>query len=678
MGYCYFYKVTISPNQMTKKFLTIAALLIACCSITFAQQSRVDSLQKVYNKTRQDTTLVMFYFLKSVTTFLTTNTDSGMIYSKKALELARKIHFKQGEVRALSGIATFQNISGDLPGSLKTTFDALPEAIRLNEVRVVASCYNTRGLTYSTLKDFKKSLDNYYMAKNVAEKHHLNDLLVVEMNNVARQYLDMDRLDSAYYFTKKDYDFALKSHIVNNLGYLIRNFGIIQHKKGDFRGAITYYQKSLRDSSARNNHYLQSEDYRRIAEAYQQLGVADSSISYAKQAFEQAKLDRNPDQVQRATKLLTDEFLAKGNYKEAFDYQQITLKARDSLFSQQKTLQVQNLAYNEQQRIQQARAAEIAYQNRVRYYALLGVIAVFVLVAGILIYANGKRKKANTLLHERNAKIEAQSKAIEKTLADLKNTQTQLVQSEKMASLGELTAGIAHEIQNPLNFVNNFSEVNTELIEELEQEIAKGHFDEVKAIAADVKTNQQKISQHGKRADFIVKGMLQHSRASTGEKQPTNLNMLADEFLKLSFHGLRAKDKSFNAEMATHFDQDLPRINVAQQEIGRVLLNLYNNAFYAVNQKAKTAGAAYKPEVSVSTATENGQAVIKVKDNGNGIPDAIKDKIMQPFFTTKPTGEGTGLGLSLSYDIIVKGHGGHIEVNTKEAEFTEFTITLPL
>ena len=274
--------------------------------------------------------------------------------------------------------------------------------------------------------------------------------------------------------------------------------------------------------------------------------------------------------------------------------------------------------------------------------------------------------------------LEYQRNDLERALAVLKSTQTQLIQSEKMASLGELTAGIAHEIQNPLNFVNNFSEVNIELIDEMQQEIEKGDLEEVKAIAADIKENQQKISQHGKRADFIVKGMLEHSRTSTGERQLTNINVLADEFFKLSYHGLRAKNKSFNADLVTNFDPNLPKANIVQQDIGRVLLNLFNNAFYAVQQKQKTAGADYKPAVEVSTSAKDGQVQVTVKDNGNGIPENIKDKIMQPFFTTKPTGEGTGLGLSLSYDIVVKGHGGSINVDTKEGEGSEFIIYLPI
>ncbi len=279
---------------------------------------------------------------------------------------------------------------------------------------------------------------------------------------------------------------------------------------------------------------------------------------------------------------------------------------------------------------------------------------------------------------QQKEEIEAQRDDLEKAFGELKTTQTQLIQSEKMASLGELTAGIAHEIQNPLNFVNNFSEVNAELIGEMKEEIAKGDLEEIKAIAGNIEENSNKISMHGKRADAIVKSMLQHSQSGSAKKEPTDMNTLADEYLRLSYHGLRAKDKEFNAVMATSYDPDLPKVNAMAQDMGRVLLNLFNNAFYAVNQKKKTAGAGYKPEVSVSTSAENGQVVIKVKDNGTGIPDAVKEKIMQPFFTTKPTGEGTGLGLSLTYDMVVKGHGGSINIESKEGEGSTFKISLPV
>jgi two-component system, NtrC family, sensor kinase len=272
--------------------------------------------------------------------------------------------------------------------------------------------------------------------------------------------------------------------------------------------------------------------------------------------------------------------------------------------------------------------------------------------------------------------VNRQTSEIRTTLDNLKSTQSQLIQSEKMASLGELTAGIAHEIQNPLNFVNNFSDVNQELLQELKEEVDKGNIEEVKAIADDVIGNEQKINHHGKRADAIVKGMLQHSRKTSGQKEPTDINALADEYLRLSYHGLRAKDKTFNAEMKTDFDGTIGKINLIPQDIGRVLLNLFNNAFYAVNEQKTRNSESYKPTVSVTTMKCDDKVQIIVKDNGNGIPQNIVEKIFQPFFTTKPTGEGTGLGLSLAYDII-KVHGGSLKVESKEGEGSEFIIQLP-
>jgi two-component system NtrC family sensor kinase len=340
---------------------------------------------------------------------------------------------------------------------------------------------------------------------------------------------------------------------------------------------------------------------------------------------------------------------------------------------------IQNLAFKEHEKQKDVEAAKLQSQNRLKMYLLLGGLLTVLMIA-ILLYRNNKQKqKAKT--------------KIENAYSELKSTQAQLIQSEKMASLGELTAGIAHEIQNPLNFVNNFSEINTELIDELKQEADKGNLAEVKAIANDIKDNEEKINHHGKRADAIVKGMLQHSRQTSGTKEPTDINALCDEYLRLSYHGLRAKDKNFNADFKTAFDDTIGKINIVPQDIGRVLLNLYNNAFYATNEKKKTAGedlptgqAGYKPLVSIETKKINARpddtvgrdkVEIKVSDNGDGIPQNIVDKIFQPFFTTKPTGQGTGLGLSLSYDII-KAHGGEIKVNTTTGSGTEFIINLPV
>ena len=285
--------------------------------------------------------------------------------------------------------------------------------------------------------------------------------------------------------------------------------------------------------------------------------------------------------------------------------------------------------------------------------------------------------QANNELSEQQEEIVTQRDKLAETITDLKATQNQLIHAEKMASLGELTAGIAHEIQNPLNFVNNFSDVNQEMLAELKEELKTGNVMEALAIADDIKQNEDKINHHGKRADSIVKAMLEHSRIGSGAKEPTDINKLADEYFRLSYHGLRAKNKTFNAELVTHFSEQMPPINVIPREIGRVLLNLFNNAFYATQQR--TTGENYKPLVEVTTIFLPGKGCrISIKDNGAGIPDDLKDKIMQPFFTTKPTGEGTGLGLSLSYDVIVQGHNGTIDFDSTPGQGSEFTITLPL
>jgi signal transduction histidine kinase/ligand-binding sensor domain-containing protein len=306
-------------------------------------------------------------------------------------------------------------------------------------------------------------------------------------------------------------------------------------------------------------------------------------------------------------------------------------------------------------------------------YLIFGIAAISA-IWGLIEFRSRQLIAENKLLEE---KINQRTIALQQSMEELKATQKQLIQSEKMASLGELTAGIAHEIQNPLNFVNNFCEVNSELIDEMKEEIANGNLEEANFIADDIKENQQKINHHGKRADAIVKGMLQHSRTSTGQKEPTDINALADEYLRLSYHGLRAKDKSFNADMKVNLDDNIGKINLVPQDVGRVMLNLFNNAFYAVSEKKKQLGEGYAPTVFLSTKKIGNTVEVKIRDNGNGIPQNVIDKMFQPFFTTKPTGEGTGLGLSISYDII-KSYGGSLKAETKEGEFAEFTIILPV
>ena len=371
---------------------------------------------------------------------------------------------------------------------------------------------------------------------------------------------------------------------------------------------------------------------------------------------------------------------AEGNYKNAFEHYKLYTLYRDSLIKQEtekKALQAKmQYEFDKKQALAKAvQDKKDAEQKRIKniQYFTIAALVVLVLVILLIVFIqwrnNNQKKKANALLQQQKEKAE-------ETLVELKSTQSQLIYSEKMASLGELTAGIAHEIQNPLNFVNNFSEVNRELIAEMREEIANGNYNSVTILAKDVEENEEKINHHGRRADSIVKGMLQHSRGGSGQKEPTDFNALADEYLRLSYHGLRAKDKNFNAEIKTGFDDRIGKINIVPQDIGRMMLNLYNNAFYAVNDASLHDSPGYKPTVTVNTKKVINGVQLTVKDNGKGIPQKAVDKIFQPFFTTKPTGQGTGLGLSVSYDII-KAHSGGIQVETKEGEGSEFIIALP-
>jgi len=403
----------------------------------------------------------------------------------------------------------------------------------------------------------------------------------------------------------------------------------------------------------------------------------DSAFNHVNEAFHFAIQLNNPDLLLRTYTSIADYYKLVNNSDSIVKYQGLVINIKDSLFNSAQAKQFQNIDFDEEQRQQELETAKKDYNNRLQKYMLIAGLGIFFLVVIILWRSNINKQRSYRLLKDQKQETDFQKAKVEKTLEELKTTQAQLIQSEKMASLGVLTAGIAHEIQNPLNFVNNFSEVNTELLTELNEEIDKGNYNDVKIIAKDAIENQKKINHHGKRADAIVKGMLQHSRSSSSIKEPTDINALCDEYLRLSYHGLRAKDKLFNTNFKTGFDQSIEKANVVPQDIGRVILNLINNAFYAVNEKRKQVGDGYEPRVTINTKNLGDKIEISVKDNGNGIPEKNKEKIFQPFFTTKPTGQGTGLGLSLSYDII-KAHGGELKVESKEGEGSDFIISIPV
>jgi two-component system NtrC family sensor kinase len=636
-----------------------------------------DSLKKYtqrYRKLKDDKSLIELYIAKSAY-YRRNNTDSEFYYSSLTLKLAVRTKNKPLELVALYDVGYCQVETGNFAEALRLLLQALELSKQLKTKPMEGGVLNSIGNTYLDMGDPRTAL-KYYRASMVISKNSDDPYWQMnEPSNIGNVYEKLNMPDSALFYEQKLYRNKLfPDDLRAELSGRIGNANV---KLGKFKDAMNYYKKGLvYAAKAKTFDDIALINYQ-MAKLDSALNVPDSAILRAQLSLKSARFISYRNIVIKASQLLANLYDSQGKIDSAYRYQKIADLYKDTLFGAEKFIRIQHILSDEQQRQQKLIQEQEELKNRYQFIGGISIL-IFVLLLAMLVWRNNlSQRKKNKLLDAQKTQLVNQRDELQTTLANLKTTQTQLIQSEKMASLGELTAGIAHEIQNPLNFVNNFSEVSVELLQELRDEAVAGHKDEVIAIANDLTQNLEKINHHGKRADFIVKGMLQHSRTSTGEKQLTNINTLADEFLKLSYHGLRAKDKSFNAELITNFDENLPKISIVQQDIGRVLLNLFNNAFYAINQKKKTSGVNYKPEVTVSTSIEKNNLVIKVKDNGNGIPDAIKDKIMQPFFTTKPTGEGTGLGLSLSYDIVVKGHSGNINVNTVEGYYTEFILTMP-
>ena len=629
---------------------------------------QADSLRQELAKTKQDTSRAII-LADLAEAYRAAKPDSTLYFADQALQLSRSINFPFGEMRAYLVLCHYFQFNGiDLPKALETGLKAVDITEKYHFKDYEGGCLLRLGLVHLTLGNTREAF-NIFQRANQVSSHGVHPFFhAITYSWLARTYLTMNKPDSALYMAKIGYDKAIGTKNDFVLGGALQTMGKMYASSGNNELAKQYYHQRIAAADRIKEYVDIANGYMSLAYLFRDLKQNDSAIYYAKKAYD-LYLPRFFASVNIPAKLLST-LLEPSDPAEALHYLKIAETARDSAYNIQKIQSAQALAFKEKERQAEMGYEKKAYQGRVRQYALLAGIGILLL--GLFSLYRNNRNKQKT-----NLALEKQKEKVEETLAELRSTQAQLIQSEKMASLGELTAGIAHEIQNPLNFVNNFSEVNGELLKELNVEADKGNLEEVKTIAKDITFNSEKINHHGKRADAIVKGMLQHSRSSSGQKEPTDINALADEYLRLAYHGLRAKDKSFNATTKTDFDSKIGKINIMPQDMGRVILNLINNAFYAVDEKKKKIGDGYEPTVTVTTIRQNGSVEIRVKDNGNGISQKVLDKIFQPFFTTKPTGQGTGLGLSLSYDI-VKAHGGELKVETKEGEGTEFIIHLPV
>ncbi len=670
-----------------KRAALIILLLLCCCTLFSQNRKWIDSLQQLLQLEKREDTIQVRRYIRLSASYTTNRPDSALYYCQLALELSEKLNYSWGIGYSYRNYSSVFKVMGDYPlawGYLQKAKRVFEE--REDEQNVIGIDFASGTLNYEQ-GNYPEALKIFLHLKSANEEWIAKSDYNIFYVFLGSTYNYLQMPDSGLYYMKKYFG---ENPFVTTPGksFPFRVMGDTYFGLKKYDSALNFYRLSYSiginmDVGAVINTAIG------LATLHKEIGNSDSCIYYANIALSEAQSGNFLQWVRQSSKILAVVYETV-NPLESIRYYKLSASISDSINSQQKLMQVQSIKYTEELRKRENAEKEKANKAKQQRYLLIGGIAAFALITLILVRNNR---------HKQKAKVK-----IEKAYDELKATQAQLIQSEKMASLGELTAGIAHEIQNPLNFVNNFSEVNKELIDEMRQELKSGKIDDAIAISNDIRDNEEKIIHHGKRADAIVKGMLQHSRSSSGKKEPTNINALADEYLRLAYHGLRAKDKMFNATMITDYDETIGNINIIPQDIGRVILNLINNAFYATNEKQKSphplkGGEEYEPTVTVSTKrlflpsgsqTERregtkfeqgglggGSIEIKISDNGGGIPKKILDKIFQPFFTTKPTGQGTGLGLSLSFDI-VKAHGGELKVESGESEGSSFIISLPV
>lgn len=601
--------------------------------------------------------------------------DSAKIYFLKCIDIGEKT----GDDNMLSN--SFQNIAigyymqSNFPRAIDYQQRALKLFEKTGNVSGQATLLVNMGNAYSAAEDTLRAKEAYFSAIEMAIKSGTERSELYAYKNLASLIDKEGLIDSAFTFSSRAASLARKMGDKGIEAAALAQSALFMGKRGNYAEAHRLGREAIHIADSIGVAFNIYQAYSSMGSVYHYQQKYDSAILNFRRGFAQLEdmLLYSYD-VAENYNVLADSYEQVGDFRNALEAHRKYSGIMDSVRRKSNVRKVTELSMEfdfakKQQETQLEQEKAIARKNAQQLALIIGLASALVL-AIISFVAFRNKKKANTLLNR-------QKEEIEDTLTQLKAAQKQLIQAEKMASLGELTAGIAHEIQNPLNFVNNFSDLNVELLSELNTEMQAGNYQEAEQLSGDILSNEKKINHHGRRAEAIVRGMLQHSRHNTGDRELTNLNALADEYLRLAYHGLRARDKSFNATLKTDYDPAVGKVMINAQDIGRVILNLITNAFYAVNEMRSQRSDGYAPTVSVSTARREEELEITVRDNGNGIPERIREKIFQPFFTTKPAGEGTGLGLSLSYDII-KAHQGTLDVESTEGEGTVFTIRLPL
>ncbi|WP_206780466.1 tetratricopeptide repeat-containing sensor histidine kinase [Hymenobacter amundsenii] len=624
-------------------------------------RSSVDSLQQLLRQTRTDSSRVDLLYLLS-DQFWASDTDSAAVYARRSLALARRTGNRRGEGAALNRLGAALRES-NLSRALQLFQESLRLAEKINDSGLQAQNLRSIGIIYVYLRERKLGLAYYFQALRLDRRIHDRRREVVELSNIGLAYDLYGEVDSAAYYQDQAYALAQQQGSFTN--YILYGLGNVARRRGQVAQARAYYRRSLAESRRRGHLRSLNFSYLGLAALHQQLGQPDSAIYYARLGVQAARQNGFLRGVLNGSLILTHEFAQRGQSDSAFHYQTLLVAMKDTLFGQEKVMRLQNVDYQERLRAQQAAAAQQALKVRYQTYGLLAGVGGLLLVLALLVRHNRQQQRTNA--------------ALQASLAELKEAQLMLVQREKMAFLGEMTAGVAHELQNPLGFVKQFAAVSTNLINEISgaQQLARDERLEHDLFEG-LKENLREISQHGQRATAIIKGMLEHARTGPAVREPTDLNALFHNNLNLAYEGVRQQFPDFTATLNQALAPDLPPLPVVAADLGRVLLNLCTNALYAVRQRRLTAPAGYVPIVEIgSRRLPNGGAELWVQDNGTGIPAAVRARIFEPFFTTKPTGEGTGLGLSLSHDIVVNGHYGTLRVESEEGAGTRFVLMLP-
>jgi two-component system NtrC family sensor kinase len=649
-------------NLVGKKYYALVFSLLCVLIESASQEQRIaDSLFQIYSSTSADLPdSARSELLLNLSFNENADVNKALKYAEELISLSQQTGYAKYLRSGYFLKGTKERLLGNLDEALKAFLKSAELAKKSNNLTAEADSYSAIADVYSSANNSATAKQYYSQAIELLRRTKDSVNLASTLLNAGDEFRKDKNYDTALlYFNESKIIFNKKNYL-SGKGYSLGNIGMVYASIGANDLAEKNINEALQILQETQDYYPMCDYLISMADVYASKGDIETALKYASKSLQLAEENNLVQQVADADLKISSLYEKLGDNAQSLKYYKNYIIYRDSLNNITSVQRMADLrtAYEVSRKQSEVNLLSEQKRNQRSLLISLGVIlAMAIIILMVMIRSNNHKQKAYEVLNKQKQETDMHRSKAEAALNELQLTQKQLIHTEKMASLGELTAGIAHEIQNPLNFVNNFSDVNKELLLELKDETDKGNMDEIRSIANDLLYNEEKINHHGKRADAIVKGMLQHSRASSGQRESTDINVLADEYLRLAYHGFRAKDRSFNAKFKTDFDPLLGRINVVPQEIGRVLLNLITNAFYTVNEKSKQDIPGYDPTVTVATKKHSNGTEIRVVDNGKGIPQNIVDKIFQPFFTTKPTGQGTGLGLSLAYDI-VQAHGG--------------------